>query len=106
RVDTLDTLTSTADWQPLSLRRGDYAVVPGRRVLRLARPTVNTRLRLVGQALPADLLRDQAYCDAPTAYILHLAAAALLTGLVGGRVPAADVNAGEVAYHRQLATAL
>jgi hypothetical protein len=102
----LNTLSSTADWVPLSLRLGEWAVVPGRRVLRLARPTASTRLRLVGQALPADLLRDQAYCDAPVGYVLQLAAAALLAGRVGGPQTDPDATAAQVTYHRALADRL
>lgn len=69
RVEGYD---STGDrWRVLDRTRtpAPYRVIPGRRLLQVACPVTDRRLRLWGQALPQPLAHDQQWVDYGTEYL-------------------------------------
>jgi hypothetical protein len=93
-------------WRPTSRARRLWEVIPGKRVLRLAKPITSTRLRLVGQMLPEELRRDGAYVDVDPRFLLYQACAHLLAQKRGGPGTDPDQTAGDVNDYLQRAQAV
>lgn len=102
-VWTRDQTSAQADWIELIKSKQQYRVLPGR-LLRVATPAANLRLRLLGQCYPGPLEADTAICDAPSQYVVYKAAA-LLAAQAGLTAPG-DPGVPLAAQYHGLARAL